>query len=178
MSGRIRVPAWTPLAPMVAAPWQDSPEAAVRRWFEEVLRTRMQGLPFLNPALAVRTVDFGRVQGDWLGAVITPWCVQLMLLPGGGTLWVDASPGTRSTVLLPVGMLPFIADSGDHVLPAFQYFPLLNSAAGLADMEAAEQVVRDALRTALTQAEPDPSAQSAHPAVDMRRRRFLRLGAA
>jgi [NiFe] hydrogenase assembly HybE family chaperone len=177
MSARIRIPAWVPPAAVAAAPWTSSPEAAVTRWFDEILRHRMQGLPFLNTALEVRAIDFARVRGDWLGGLVSPWCVQLMLLPGGGTLWADASPGTRTAVELPVGSLPFIADAGDETLPAFQYFPLLNTASVLADMRSAEWVVRDALRTALTvPAAAEPPAPAPAPAVDPGRRRFLRLG--
>lgn len=176
MSARLRIPAWQPAPAVVAVPWTSSPEAAVRRWFDEVLRTRMHGLPFLNAALDVRTLDFARVEGDWLGGLVAPWCAQLMLLPGGGALWSDVSPGTRSAVALPVGSLPFIADAGDETLPAFQYFPLLNSVSALADMDAAEAIVRDALRTALT---APPAPEPVRPpvaAVDVRRRRFLGFG--
>ncbi|KAA3649224.1 MAG: [NiFe]-hydrogenase assembly, chaperone, HybE [Proteobacteria bacterium] len=173
MSARMRIPAWTPPPPVVAAPWATSPQDAVQAHFDTVWRTAMQGLPFVNDALQVRALRFERIDGDWLGGLVTPWCVQLMLLPGGGTLWADVSAGTRSAVALPVGMLPFIADSSDGTLQAFQYFPLVNSVSGLPDMASAEAVVLDALCTALTEPEPPESPPKA--AVDRGRREFMRL---
>ena len=173
MSARMRIPAWTPPPPVVATAWTTSPKDAVQAHFDTVWHTAMQGLPFVNDALQVRALRFERIDGDWLGGLVTPWCVQLMLLPGGGTLWADVSAGTRNPVALPVGTLPFIADSSDGLLPAFQYFPLVNSVSGLADMATAEAVVHDALRTALTAPETPESLPK--PALDRGRRGFLRL---
>lgn len=145
----LRRPARTVAPAGRAEPWADSPQPAVGRWFAHVLAERMHGLPFLNPALSVQAIDFRRLDGDWLGGVITPWSVQLTLVPGGGSLWVDTPPGERSMVALPVGRLAFIADEGDRGLPAFQYLPLLNATAALTDDDEARAFVRDALATAL-----------------------------
>ena len=128
----LRRPARTPAPARRAEAWVNSPAPAVELWFQHLLAERMRGLPFLNPALSVQTIDFQRIDGDWLGGLATPWSVQLMLVPGGGSLWVDTSPGERSMVALPVGRLAFIADEGDRGLPAFQYLPLVNATAALA----------------------------------------------
>lgn len=197
----LRRPARTPAPARRAEAWVNSPAPAVERWFEHLLAERMRGLPFLNPALSVQALDFRRVDGDWLGGVTTPWSVQLMLLPGGGSLWVDTSPGERSMVALPVGRLAFIADEGDPALPAFQYLPLVNATAALAGDDAARAFVRDALATALQPPavaveamlaascdgapyteHAGPTASTAHraagaAAMDPGRRRFLRFGA-
>ena len=197
----LRRPARTPAPARRAEAWADSPAPAVERWFQHLLAERMHGLPFLNPALSVQTIDFQRIDGDWLGGLATPWSVQLMLLPGGGSLWVDTSPGERSMVALPVGRLTFIADEGDHALPAFQYLPLVNATAALAGDDAARAFVRDALATALrppavaveasAAAACDADLQPEHAAapagaarppadpaaIDPGRRRFLRFGA-
>ena len=104
-----------------------------------------------------------------------------MLLPGGGELWTDTPAGSRSLVTLPVGTLPFIADEGDARLPAFQYFPLLNTVTGIADDQAARALVQDALATACqppaAATGPAPADTPASPPpVDTSRRRFLRFG--
>lgn len=197
----LRRPARTIAPAGRAEPWADSPQPAVARWFARVLAERMRGLPFLNPALSVQAIDFNRVDGDWLGGAITPWSVQLMLVPGGGSLWVDTPPGERSMVTLPVGRLAFIADEGDRGLPVFQYLPLVNATAALTGDDEAQAFVRDVLTTALR---PPPAAIEAMPAagcdgvphpadaghpaptaspaggaaaIDPSRRRFLRFGA-
>lgn len=181
MMEQLRRPARTPPPALHAPAWDTSPMAAVQQWFEGVLAERMSGLPFLNPALSVHAFDFRHVEGDWLGGVVTPWSVQLMLLPGGGELWTDTPAGSRSLVTLPVGTLPFIADEGDARLPAFQYFPLLNTVTGIADEQAARALVQDALATACqppaAATGPAPADTPASPPpVDTSRRRFLRFG--
>ncbi|WP_341892088.1 [NiFe]-hydrogenase assembly chaperone HybE [Variovorax sp. YR752] len=51
--------------------------------FERIARTRMAGLPLNNPRLEVATVDFRVDEADdfALGALITPWCMNLLRLP-------------------------------------------------------------------------------------------------
>ena len=197
----LRRPARTPAPARRAEAWVNSPAPAIERWFQHLLAERMRGLPFLNPALSVQALGFRRVDGDWLGGVTTPWSVQLMLVPGGGSLWVDTSPGERSMVALPVGRLAFIADEGDHGLPAFQYLPLVNATAALSGDDEARAFVRDALATALQPPavaveamlaagrDDAPSTEDAGriertartaagaAAIDPGRRRFLRFGA-
>lgn len=64
--------------------WQDSRQvrSALETVFGQILQTRMQGLPFLNPALQVEAIGFqAAADGDWLGILITPWSMNLLLLP-------------------------------------------------------------------------------------------------
>lgn len=42
----------------------------------------MQGLPFINEQLHVEAIGFREFQGFELGALITPWFMNLILLPG------------------------------------------------------------------------------------------------
>ena len=41
----------------------------------------MAGVPMLNPALRVQAVGFRHWQSHWLGVLVTPWFMNLMLLP-------------------------------------------------------------------------------------------------
>ncbi len=41
----------------------------------------MRGLDVVNPRLAVEAVGFAPWDGHWLGVLLTPWCMNLMLLP-------------------------------------------------------------------------------------------------
>ena len=42
---------------------------------------RMEGLDFVNLSLAVEAVDFAPWEGHWLGVLVTPWFMTLMLAP-------------------------------------------------------------------------------------------------
>ncbi|NMF87916.1 [NiFe]-hydrogenase assembly chaperone HybE [Aromatoleum petrolei] len=148
----VRVPAVRPAAAQVAAVWDDDPSPTMERHFRRVHETRMLGLPFLNEALDVAVAACERVGGDWLAAVVTPWSIQLVLLPGGGTLWCDTAAGMRHTLSLPVGNLVFIGEAAEHasdLVPAFQYCPLITPPEGIADTDAACAIAREALATVL-----------------------------
>lgn len=60
------------------------PVTDVKAVFEHIAVMRMRGLPIVNPALGVEALSFRRWAGEWLGVLITPWSLSLMLLPGGG----------------------------------------------------------------------------------------------
>jgi hypothetical protein len=66
----------------------DTPADAVEQAFFRIQREQMADVPILNPALSVEAVDFQRWQGHWLGVVVTPWCMSLLLVPGSEQDWV------------------------------------------------------------------------------------------
>lgn len=59
--------------------------AALEQAFELIERTRMRGLPMLHPALRVEALGFaplaGADDGATLGILITPWFMNLIVLP-------------------------------------------------------------------------------------------------
>jgi [NiFe] hydrogenase assembly HybE family chaperone len=175
----VRVPALRPQVTGPAAPWTDNPADALARHFAAVARERMAGLDFLNPVIAVQVAECRRIDGDWLAALVTPWSIQLVLLPGGGTLWADSAPGLRRHVALPAGALVFIGDAGEAALPAYQYCPLIAPVDRVADTAAACAIARDALAAVLTAplaaGPPDPVPPPAEAPPSPSRRAFLRV---
>jgi [NiFe] hydrogenase assembly HybE family chaperone len=153
---RLRRPAIVPQLPAPAQPHAEDPSAAVVAHFETVWQTAMHDLPFVNPALAVEAIGFRRVEGDWLGVVITPWFINLFLLPGGGELWADWPGGEQRSVALPAGRMDFIADhpGSGSALPAYQYCPLIAPVQSVADQALAREIAAAALLAALTPAAP------------------------
>ncbi len=75
--------------------------------FRDIERTRMAGLPILNTALAVEAIGFTPWQGHWLGALITPWFLNLVLVPGAQGEWPHAAEGERIVRQLPAGSCNF-----------------------------------------------------------------------
>jgi len=69
----------------------------------------MRGLPIHNPRLEVQTIGFRLYRGWVLGALVTPWFMNLVLaeLAGGPSLPV-AGPGDTHSLDLPVGSLEFV----------------------------------------------------------------------
>jgi [NiFe] hydrogenase assembly HybE family chaperone len=172
----VRVPAIRAPAAVVARPWLQDPSPAVQAHFAAVAATRMAGLPFVNPAIDVGVAGCRRVAGDWLAALATPWCVALVLLPGGGALWQNGAAGERRRVRLPAGELVFVVDAGEARLPAFQYCPLVAPLHDVAGTAAALQIARDAFAAALQPpaAIAQDAAVASADAASVSRRRFLR----
>lgn len=98
----------------------------------------------VNGALSCRAVGFARYRGDWLGVLITPWFVDLYLLPGGGELWGDIPSGQRRYVELPRGTVPFTA-ADDPQIGAYQYSPLISPVSVVPDMAAAIKLANEVL---------------------------------
>lgn len=70
---------------------------ALTRHYEFVLRDRMHGLPIVNPDLEVEGIAFRAHAGDLVGVLLTPWFMNLVLLPGSDE-YVRRSPGESVTV--------------------------------------------------------------------------------
>lgn len=183
MSGfRPRVPAWTPPPARVGQPWGEDPAPRLQEHFRQVRQGAMAGMPFLNESLAVAALPFVRLQGDWLGVVLTPWFLHVYLFPGGGELWQDLAQGLRRSVPLPAGTLEFLGDE-EEALGPFQYCVLLAPVPQFASQEEALEAARQALATLLVPPLAAASAEAggaalpadaATPDVDDRRRGFLR----
>lgn len=93
----------------------DCDDGAVARLadaFRDIQQRRMGGVPVLNPRLAVACVGFRPWQGMQLGVLLTPWFMNLVLLPGHGD--ADAKdlaslrPGRKVTYRFPSGNYEFI----------------------------------------------------------------------
>ncbi len=70
---------------------------------------RMQGLPICNPALDVDAIGFAPWNGQWLGVVLTPWFMNLVLAPGDPDAWTSLPPGEKRSCRFPAGDYEFIA---------------------------------------------------------------------
>lgn len=61
-----------------------------------------------NAALQVEAVGFRRHGESLVGVLVTPWFMNLLLLPGGGEDWSPAAPGTVQHVRMPSGTYEFL----------------------------------------------------------------------
>ncbi len=111
------MPLPTPAEATIAAPRPD-PSPRIEQVFSHIYATRMQGLPFVNPALRVEAVGFHRRDGRWLGVLITPWFMNLMLLPDVPKDWHHVRYGDSVSYPFPSGVFEFISarepDLGDY----------------------------------------------------------------
>jgi [NiFe] hydrogenase assembly HybE family chaperone len=127
--------------------WQNNEQIrhTLEATFNEILDKRMRDLPVVNTSLSVQAVGFNRFGEDWLGILITPWFMNLMLLPGRDSHWREQQPGTKIEKHFPYGAFEFTLGNetqiGSYALcslfsPMFQFE---NQAATLAAAQSALQ---------------------------------------
>lgn len=157
MNAPVRKPLFTAARPTRAASiYTDNPSEHLVRHYRQVWQSGMQGMPFLNPHLDVAAIGFQQYRGDWVGAVITPWFLNLFILPGGGELWRDHASGDRVRISFPVGELEFIADlDPGSTLEACLYCPLVAPVNQFPDQQSAQDAAEAALQALLS---PPPTA--------------------
>lgn len=195
-----------PLSAPISAPISAMPPAeTIRRLegaFREIHIAQMRGMPIVNDALAVKAVGFRAWNGHWLGALVTPWFMNLVLLPGEGDDWSGLTAGAKELIEFPSGVYEFLYAQRREVgpykacslfSPMFEFTTLLQatetaSAAltALFDPEIREDGARTAEIRRLREAElaPPPELELeavAEPAADRplpsRRALFLGSGA-
>ena len=158
------------------------PSARLVAAFRRVHAERMQGLAFVNPALEVEAVDFAPWQGSWLGVMVTPWSINLLMLPNEPTVWRMLAPGAKRRYRFPAGEYDFVG-AHDDAIGEFQACSLFSPALEFADHATARltaQYARAALfDPANAESAPRVPAQPiaelrANLAAPMTKRDFLR----
>lgn len=77
--------------------------------FAEIERQRMADIPVLNGALKVKAVGMRDWNGYWLCVLVTPWFMNIMLLPCDATRETQArATGTKQYFTFPAGQFEFI----------------------------------------------------------------------
>ncbi|MET0068109.1 MAG: [NiFe]-hydrogenase assembly chaperone HybE [Candidatus Thiodiazotropha sp.] len=166
--------------------------------FQRIQQTRMQGLPFLNPTLQVEAVGFVAKDEGAMGILVTPWFMNLVLLPGTAD-WRQLRVGSKVKHGFPSGCYEFTVGDEPGV-GRYQgcslFSPMLEFEDQAAAVTTAAEVMRglqdEGNREGLTlneaevrrawQGEPEPSAEENDKSLTERleqpisRRALLRLG--
>jgi [NiFe] hydrogenase assembly HybE family chaperone len=85
------------------APLQPGRVAELVASFERIGRESMRGLPFYNEALSVEAIGFERFGEGWIGVLITPWFMNLMLVSDQPIPYAETANGKKRTIELPGG---------------------------------------------------------------------------
>ncbi|MCB1756555.1 MAG: [NiFe]-hydrogenase assembly chaperone HybE [Gammaproteobacteria bacterium] len=132
--------------------------AALEACFNHILRTRMQGLPILNPALQVQAVGFRDWDNYRFGVLVTPWFMSLMLLPQVEAT-NELTVGSKRTFVFPSGRYAFIAGMEE---PIGRYFScsLISPVFELDSQQQAVEVAVESLNLVMDQDCQDESGWS------------------
>jgi [NiFe] hydrogenase assembly HybE family chaperone len=145
-----------------ATPWLPDPSPRLTVAFRAVA-TRMQGLAFVNPALAVEAVGFAPWDAHWLGVMVTPWFMNLLLVARDPAAWTPLEPGAKRSYAFPAGRYEFIGAS-DAAIGDYQACSLFSPVLEFADQTSA-RLVATLARAALL--DPANAESPAMPKADL-----------
>lgn len=136
------------------------PAPLIEATFRRIHAERMADLPLLNTALEIAAIGFVLVDGkEWRGALVTPWCINLLLLPATSD-WTMPASHERVFREYPAGTFGFLGNR-EEGLGDYLICPLIHDMKQFADQETAVLTARAsliALDLAPGQNEPDPAA--------------------
>ena len=140
----------------------DGPDAVRRleQRYRRIAAERMAGIPIMNTALSVTAAGAYSWQGQWLTALVTPWFLNLVMLPaqGGGEPMQPTAPikvGAKQIVALPGGRFEFIG-SHDEELGPYAMCSLFSPVFEFADHETAVAAAEAALSAVLEETDAGP----------------------
>jgi len=126
--------------------------------FRHIQKTRMDGVPVINESLVVKALHFQDWNNHKLGILITPWFMNLMLIPNkntGSTL----KTGTVHQHRFPSGSYDFVAGFEEeigHYLSCSLFSPMFE----FENQEAAELTAIEALKAIMNEENLDASSQN------------------
>lgn len=155
-------------------PQLSSPAAALQARFEHIHRQQMAGVPMLNPALQVQAIGFRPWSEHWLGVLVTPWFMNLMLLPRVPAHWQAIGERESRHYVFPAGVFEFIGGR-DVELGDYQACSLFSPMFEFTDHAAAHDTAVAALAALFdvqnrpgSDAPPPEPAAAAAPALSKR----------
>lgn len=148
----------------------DNPAPLLEAAFRRIQAERMADVPILNPALSVEALGFSRWQGHWLGVLVTPWFMNLVLVRASEAGWRSAADGERVFHRFPSGDYAFLGGR-EPELGEFQTCALFSPMGQFADQDSARAVAGAALErlhVAAAGKAPPPVAMGPGNGADMK----------
>ncbi len=136
--------------------------------FSRIERERMGDIPILNRALSVAAIGMRPFGEAWVCALVTPWFINLMLLPQTAEVaeaWGRADLGTKVGHDFPAGTFEFIC-GGEEELGPYRMCSLFSPVLQFENQEAALATAEGALAALFDENldhAAEPEAQPAPP---------------
>jgi [NiFe] hydrogenase assembly HybE family chaperone len=144
--------------------------AKLEQAFRRIQAERMEGVPILNKRLGVEAVGVRAWNGAWLVGMVTPWFINLMLLPEDAALaeaWAGLKLGLNVTHGFPSGGLEFLVGE-EASIGRYMMCSLFSPVLEFADHEAAHLAAEAALEALFAESEPEPEAASSSATLSRR----------
>ncbi|WP_429106268.1 hydrogenase-2 assembly chaperone [Aeromonas allosaccharophila] len=89
------------------AGFASNPAPLLAAQYERIAREEMQALPFYHATMPI-VAECVLFEGQWLGCVLTPWMLSVVVLPGPDQLWPVRCSSDRLALQLPCGNMTFM----------------------------------------------------------------------
>ncbi|MCU7960896.1 MAG: [NiFe]-hydrogenase assembly chaperone HybE [gamma proteobacterium symbiont of Bathyaustriella thionipta] len=140
--------------------------------YRNKVQARMRDLPVYNAALQVETLGFSLYEGRLCGVLITPWCMNLLLLPGADDNWTALAPGKTMDLSFPAGEYSFTLSLTQDIMPHLS-LPLFTTVLDFKDQDMARDVAREVLRCLYRETEHKASVDPLATELDKRHKKAL-----
>ena len=87
----------------------------LERAFNRILDEQMRGIPILNNRLKVQTLGFQEFKGRLIGILITPWLMNMVMLPGEDDDWSALKLGKKQPHRFPSKTFKFMVNEFDGI---------------------------------------------------------------
>jgi [NiFe] hydrogenase assembly HybE family chaperone len=114
--------------------------------FNAIYKERMNDVPIINDKIEVSVIGFQQWQNSYLCIMITPWFMNILLLPGETENWDDKRETTSSNHTFPSGKYEFLvgyeSDIGKYQMCSL-FSPMFEFADNNAAVETAEAAIKE-----------------------------------
>jgi [NiFe] hydrogenase assembly HybE family chaperone len=133
---------------------------ALEAEFTEIWHAKMRDVPMVNRNLEVRAVGFRLHEGRLLGVLLSPWFMNLILMPAEGEDWDRLTPGQKEVIAFPSGRYEFTHNTRPMIggYKACSLFSMMGDFKTQADAVEVASAMMQALFDEENQAETDRSA--------------------
>lgn len=134
---------------------KDEKSALLERVFQRIYETSMADVPICNSALKVEAIAYGMFETEWVGVLVTPWCMNIIMLPGAETEgWDEIRTGLKFNHILPAGQFEFITGKDDELGP-YRMCSLFSPMFQFGDHSSAMQTAAISLQTLMDPEQQD-----------------------
>ncbi|MFZ0570592.1 MAG: [NiFe]-hydrogenase assembly chaperone HybE [Rhodomicrobium sp.] len=130
--------------------------------FRKIEQERMRDIPILNKALSAACIGMRPSANGWLCVLVTPWFINLLLLPPSeahAEAWSEIPPGTKLMHQFPAGAFEFICAT-DNDIGAYRMCSLFSPVLEFENQETAVATAEASL-SALFDANLNPTNEGA-----------------
>ena len=87
--------------------FEHNPTKLLIEQYQHIAQQEMANLPFYRAEMPIK-VEMQEYEGQWLGTVLTPWMLSVVILPGPDQVWPRRALGERIALSLPRGDMTFM----------------------------------------------------------------------